>query len=348
MIESFKIENYRLFRDLEIKSLKRVNLIIGKNNSGKSTFLEAVRLYCAKSLSKYVLKTLSDIMYERGEIARDIELNYNNYWNRIKYLFTDLNHAKKISLYSGESQGLGMKIGLSSELQENTISIDGTSDDFFGEVDYHFQKLSRKSIEETSFTMPAFYSYITYKGDISQKIQNLAIEWGKSIALRSKKEKYVLECLQMIDSRISGFTFRDNDIGQKQAIVAIEGVDEPLPINNLGDGITHALIIIINFLKQESQTVLIDEFENGIHWSAQKDIWKIIFKLSKEMNQQVFCTTHSRDTLEAMQQASSEMDMENEARIIKLKYSQKEQDIQAVELDIEKVKSVLEQDLEIR
>jgi AAA15 family ATPase/GTPase len=341
MIESFKIENYRLFRDLEIKSLKRVNLIIGKNNSGKSTFLEAIRLYCSKNLSKYVLKTLSDIMYERGEFTFTDKLNDYNVWSRIIYLFKDLNHENNIYISSenGEKIILRKSIG-----QKKSITIDLG----YNKGDYLFSDLLSNSIEESTINSSPFYSFITYKGDISQKIQNLAIEWGKSIALRSKKEKYVLECLQMIDSRISGFTFRDNDIGQKQAIVAMEGVDEPLPINNLGDGITHALIIIINFLKQENQTVLIDEFENGIHWSAQKDIWKIIFKLSKEMNQQVFCTTHSRDTLEAMQQASSEMDMESEARIIKLKYSQKEQDIQAVELDIEKVKSVLEQDLEIR
>ncbi len=47
MLESFKIINFRLFQHLEVKRLGRVNLIVGKNNSGKSTFLEAVELYAS-------------------------------------------------------------------------------------------------------------------------------------------------------------------------------------------------------------------------------------------------------------------------------------------------------------
>ena len=49
MLKSFQIDNFRLFQHLEVKQLSRVNLIVGKNNSGKSSFLEALRIYASNA-----------------------------------------------------------------------------------------------------------------------------------------------------------------------------------------------------------------------------------------------------------------------------------------------------------
>jgi AAA15 family ATPase/GTPase len=56
MLKSFQISNFRLFRHLEVERLSRVNLIMGKNNSGKSTFLEAVKLYASNALPNVILE----------------------------------------------------------------------------------------------------------------------------------------------------------------------------------------------------------------------------------------------------------------------------------------------------
>ena len=45
MITSFRIKNFRGFQDLTIQPLKRVNLIGGKNNTGKTALLEALLLH---------------------------------------------------------------------------------------------------------------------------------------------------------------------------------------------------------------------------------------------------------------------------------------------------------------
>ena len=42
MINEVKIENFRGFASLELKDLKRVNLLVGENDSGKTSLLEAV------------------------------------------------------------------------------------------------------------------------------------------------------------------------------------------------------------------------------------------------------------------------------------------------------------------
>ena len=40
-----------------------------------------------------------------------------------------------------------------------------------------------------------------------------------------------------------------------------------------------------------------DEFENGLHYSVQSKLWDIIFELAKNLDVQVFITTHSNDCI---------------------------------------------------
>jgi len=57
MLTNLKIQNFRLLKDVEIQQLGRVNLIVGKNNAGKSSVLEALRIYEALG-SPLLLETL--------------------------------------------------------------------------------------------------------------------------------------------------------------------------------------------------------------------------------------------------------------------------------------------------
>ena len=44
MIRDLSIKNYRCFEDFYVDGLAQVNLIVGDNNSGKTSFLEAIYL----------------------------------------------------------------------------------------------------------------------------------------------------------------------------------------------------------------------------------------------------------------------------------------------------------------
>ena len=64
-MKSLYIKNYKNLRELSIDSLARVNLIVGCNNVGKSTLLEAVSIYLANGNDEW-LKTILDF---RGEMV---------------------------------------------------------------------------------------------------------------------------------------------------------------------------------------------------------------------------------------------------------------------------------------
>ncbi len=64
ILNSLEIQRLRCFRELRIERLGRVNLIVGKNNVGKSTILDALRLF-AKPGS---LADLLEIFSTRNEV----------------------------------------------------------------------------------------------------------------------------------------------------------------------------------------------------------------------------------------------------------------------------------------
>ncbi len=111
MINSFYINNFRLFKQLTINKLGMVNLIVGKNNSGKSCLLEAIRIYCANASSNI----LFDLIRERGEdweiqTQRRKDQATQEIENPLRYLFYGYRFPKI-------SEG-SIEIGLSSSPQE--------------------------------------------------------------------------------------------------------------------------------------------------------------------------------------------------------------------------------------
>ncbi len=94
--------------------------------------------------------------------------------------------------------------------------------------------------------------------------------------------------------------------GERDLIENVAGMAEPLPLQNLGNGMWRNLGIALALLNAKDGILLIDEFENGLYYSVQPDLWRFIFRLARSLNAQVFATTHSWDCIEAFQRAASE------------------------------------------
>ena len=79
----------------------------------------------------------------------------------------------------------------------------------------------------------------------------------------------------------------------------------------MGDGIIRLFQLALRLFEAKGGLLFIDEFENGLHYSVQEEAWKVIFHLSKELDIQIFCTTHSWDCIESFSKvATQEKDIE--------------------------------------
>ena len=78
------------------------------------------------------------------------------------------------------------------------------------------------------------------------------------------------------------------------------------PLRSLGDGVLRAFQLAIKSIEAKEGFLLIDEFENGLHYSVQQDVWRFVFKVAAEFGIQVFATTHSWDCVQSFSQTALE------------------------------------------
>ena len=69
MIRNLTLENYRSFESYQIRNLAQVNLLVGPNNCGKTSVLEAAQLLAARGDPSILIASCR----RRGEVAADAE-----------------------------------------------------------------------------------------------------------------------------------------------------------------------------------------------------------------------------------------------------------------------------------
>ena len=118
-----------------------------------------------------------------------------------------------------------------------------------------------------------------------------------------------------------------------------------MPLRSLGDGMVRVLGIALALVNVINGILLIDEIENGLHYLVQPDLWRLIFQTARQLNVQVFATTHSWDCIQAFQQVAQE-DTESEGMLIRLEA--KDGNIAATLFDEEELGIATREQIEVR
>jgi len=323
MLTSIKIDNYRTFSDLDIPLVSRVNLFSGKNNAGKSAFLEAIYLHVNSFSDQSIFKVLND----REEI---IERGNNElYVSPIRHFYPnhkiDIENYKPVNITSNldiTSINLGYSY-IERDANRVTrkivdIHIDSDDREILLEDAFSLSLLTKSERTERAGEFPlyqdndnSFESQRAFRrGGGSGERKNvlmvpssgtsfdeLGFLWD-NISL-TDSEKYILNALRIIESRVTGIAMIQQRKGspRRTPVVKLRHIDDPVTLKSLGDGMGRIFQIILSLANCSNGVLLIDEFENGLHWSVQEKVWEIIFNLSHSLNVQVFCTSHSRDCI---------------------------------------------------
>jgi predicted ATPase len=326
MLDSLLIKNYRILREFKINSLERINLITGKNNTGKSTVLEAIAIYACRGDLNYILQ----LMRNRGEYFGQSKVNVH----LLSSLFTgriiasgsqntvvigNIDNTKYINLgfvkyieESGENI-IGRKILSDDDKTENyktgfIINVDNSSSKLF--TDEEFSSVFGYN---KHFTTDNFQFIRTWNTDM-----DIAGKLFDKITL-TDKEKYVIEALKIIEPKVERIAFVvEKHSPERSAVVKLSNVAEALPLRSMGDGINRILTIILALVNAENGFLIIDELENGLHYSVQKQMWKIIFRLSEMLNIQVFATTHSDDCIYGFERTLNSPENTVKGKLIRL------------------------------
>jgi AAA15 family ATPase/GTPase len=174
-------------------------------------------------------------------------------------------------------------------------------------------------------------------------LEDLAETWDK-ITLTSD-EQIVIDAINLIKNvSIEKLNFRSNTYNNKRIpIVKLANSHTPIPLKNLGEGIARILQLILSLLQVKGGFLLIDEFENGLHYSIQPKVWDLLFKLSDELNIQIFATSHSKDTIESFSKVWSDFEKEGSFYRLSLK-----EGVKAISYDCEEIREALDVDIDVR
>ena len=337
-LPSLSIQGFRGIEALEIPRLGRVNLITGKNNTGKSSILEALRIF-TQNAAPHVIQEILRYREEYSSVAGEEERAPDpESLFQVSSLFHGfpkfLESSQRIGISTGGASTFGngtpkwLKMYVDWVHEERAAARTGSaatprhiSEDSFGalalvvktEDGERFHLLERllspavmgrlyRARYQNSYRMPC----ILVSSFGSEGTATLGPMWDEVVLTPFEKE--VVKALHIIDPQISA-TAMVGDEGTRRprkAIVRTENIDHPVPLRSFGDGLNRLFAIILSLVDAKGGILLVDEFENGLHHTVQLDAWRMIFRLAQELNIQVFATSHSKDALSAFQEAAAE------------------------------------------
>lgn len=337
MMKIVEIKNYKGFKHLTLDNLARINLFVGKNNVGKSSLLEAIAVLCYKyNVPDFIFRNRNELLRsnEQGDLLccqwlfpefNDEVSEENKIEISSKGDGSDSDVSLQFTYYTTlEIRNSEGEIQLQKKMIEgNHLRKDGrmhkkgvrikTNDG----VDSLYTFRSAKEIERENPTLNQDGS-VSLRGKFSLYAVDKGCEYIQSGELTridnsgrfdavsvAGKEAFVIEALQVFNPDIEQLIYVGSSL--RIPYVRLKGAEEKVPLRSMGDGINRVLTIVLAMIAcKDDGVLLIDEFENGLHYSVQHQLWKIIYRLAEQLNIQVFVTSHSIDTLRGLSQLIAE------------------------------------------
>lgn len=302
MLKSLKIENFRCFPSFELNKLGRINLLVGKNNSGKTTVLEAIQLlYCQNDLKLFweLMKERKEFLPDEKNTQLDVrnlffghKLNIGNQFSILGESNINYNYHKKITgrLLSqrGSSNQIQLIIEWSNQDNENKDIILPLSEN--GGLNINSSQVSSK-IRNNSGGLTQFVGASLFN---KKKLKDLF----ETIVL-TPDENIVMQALKNIEPSIRRIA-PGRSGNQGGFYVQLIGDDQRFPIGNMGDGVSRILGIFLAIVNSKDGIFLVDKIDTGLHFTTMYDMWKSIYETAKRFNIQVFATTHNSDCWQSL------------------------------------------------
>ncbi len=321
MINEVLIKNFKCFKNLIVPELGRITLISGRSNVGKTALLEAIFLFLD-------MRNPAVIIHQYGRRGiEQVPLTIEGIWGPI-FRNYDMDAEILVSLtINGNPEQVTVRFNqefvpppstmvqaeeqqISTEEELATLAVDIEYIPKSGEkiILHHFpdpnnnnRPTIRTKTKPSKISLPtggffASKKHIAANG-IAEQFSKLA---------QQDRENEAVDFLKIIDPRLEGLKIiREGAISTVHG--KLKGLPRTLPINFMGEGMEKVLALIVGIAHSTNHIILLDEIENGLHYSIMPKIWKAIGKALQKYNCQLIATTHSYECLQAAHEGLSEM-----------------------------------------
>ena len=281
------IQHYRKLQHLHIQHLNRINIFAGKNNSGKTTLLEAV----------YLLSQLNDL-----NAFVELERFRGKFTERFNPKWLDKNMTEQIlfSALFGEKQ-----ISLSFTKEQTTEHIDKNNyissiiadaeveNELFSSTIHVFSNKDPELYYQKNHILchAAFTSPYRYNEGLLKQAHALAV-----------RERFIDDIISFIREKIDPAIVRIEMVnieGENRFYVHSNAFEHSIDMTKYGEGVQRVFEIGLLLGYCQHGILCIDEFESAIHKSLLRDFSKFVHQLAERFHVQVFLTTHSKECIDA-------------------------------------------------
>ncbi len=379
MIRTLDLQGYRGFESFGLSDLKRVNLLVGKNNCGKTTILEAIDFL----ISKGNPTVLSRSAHRRGEIGplrgtKQSSPHGQEMLPDVSHLFFGRRLKPGATFRISSNDDIGMLLIEILSLPEaeralGLLGLEGTqqtsffADDLDPEPTQAFRitsnvpdwfhvspvadggllYLSRsvRSSSSASGHVPEVPPVEFLTSD-SLQLDSMRDMWDKVLA--EGREPEVIDAMKVLERNLDSIHFLTGDAYRRTSGGVLLGSrknSRRVPLGSFGDGMRRLLALSVSLVQTTNGFLLIDEIDTGLHFSAMEEMWKLVVSTARQSNVQVFATTHSYDCIQGLAAlVESTTEFAPEVSVQKVENSLPK----AVSLDAGQVQVAVRQDIEVR
>ena len=362
MITKATFKNFRGFRDLTLDGLRRINLIVGDNSSGKTALMEGLFLGSAPSPQAALsLRQFRGYAPPQGPMSIPTFLAL---WEDL-FLGFQIENEIEIALSGTETGGdtfrRVLRIG---KAKDGTITVPfsppaeaqvGTPNAAFTNISFEWRAQQGKQPETAATIVPQMTPVGLLMGQAPGNIPSailparmgfapdLAAENFTDLVRNNKKKQFIDKMRELFPGLL------DMDAGYEQGhgllLAHVKGLDRAILASLFSDGFGRIAEILLLIAKVSGGFVLIDEIENGIFFKRYGNVLKAIDAFSREFATQIFLTTHSDGIRYAL--AENLMSDDENFSVIRC-YREENGDTNARIVSGERAKYALESGIELR
>ena len=352
-MKSIEIVNFKNFRHLNIDNLGFVNLIVGKNNAGKSTLLEAISVLASGANIGWI-RNLFEIRGLNARISSNVEqpelfelenfcsLYHNRDYDKFKNIpiriestddsadgvisnTIEIRLVDLIQVVETDENGSEIRRRILSDSVSDTCTIIDGEQSLGLQISFNGNRIIH-SLGNGLMRR----SYIVERNIPFEYVRTAEFTGDKNPSLFDKValsplEPVLIEALRIIDPHITALNFLNDESRPRMSypreadnrvpFVILDNSQKKYRLSTMGDGINRILTIILSMINCRNGILLVDEFENGLHYSVQTALWELICRLANDLNIQVFATTHGQDCIKSFLKATRD---NSDSRLIRI------------------------------
>ena len=277
------ITNFRHLSSIELNDLRRINLIAGLNNSGKTSILEAIKLLCSLNDAR----EFTDLVRRRAKLnAEQVDMSW--FLEQIpECSLTGVYDAKPVAL-NVVSENLSME---DMTYYLSTVNFDVSVDDRnWGSQVHFFERYPQRSEGFAGSLCPSIFS-----SPFNILEPSLLADCHSKSLREGSKEIVISFIRQYIDSDIKNIELDDHG----RYTVIHEKIKPNPDLTMFGEGIQRIFKLGMLFAGAKDGVLVIDEFENAIHASLLPRVIELLYQLCLKFNVQLFVTSHSKECIDA-------------------------------------------------